>query len=73
MTRAPSAAPAIKASSHSLAIVGHEPHLSALATLLVTGRTEPPTFVMKKCAALALEGAASHWTVRWHISPELLA
>lgn len=63
----------IKAMPHPLAIVGHEPHLSALATLLVAGRTEPPCFSMKKCAVLALEGAAAHWTVRWHISPELIA
>jgi phosphohistidine phosphatase len=63
----------IKAVPHPLAIVGHEPHLSALASLLVAGRSEPPVFAMKKCAALALEGAALHWTVRWHVSPDLLA
>jgi phosphohistidine phosphatase len=56
----------------SVAVFGHEPHLSALASLLVTGRTETPAFVMKKCAALALEGAGVTWMVRWHVSPELL-
>lgn len=55
-----------------LAIVGHEPHLSALASLLVAGATEPPAFVFKKCCALALEPAGTHWMVRWHISPDLL-
>lgn len=63
----------IKASAHSLAVVGHEPQLSALATLLVTGRSEPVKFTMKKCAALALDGIGPHWSVRWHVSPELLA
>ena len=65
----------IHATKHvgAIAIVGHEPHLSALASLLVVGRAEPPSFVMKKCAALALEGAASHWQVRWHVSPEVIA
>jgi phosphohistidine phosphatase len=63
----------IKATAHALAVVGHEPHLSALATLLVAGKTEPATFVMKKCSALALEGIGTHWMVRWHVSPDLIA
>lgn len=56
-----------------LMIVGHEPHLSALASLLVAGRAEPPIVVLKKSAVLALERIGGHWTVRWQISPELLA
>ncbi len=63
----------IKALAHPLAIVGHEPHLSALASLLVAGRMDASLFVMKKCAVLALEGAGPHWRVRWHLSPDLLA
>ena len=62
----------IKARLRPLAIVGHEPHLSALATLLVVGTVEPPHFLMKKCAVLALDGGGQTWAVRWHISPELL-
>jgi phosphohistidine phosphatase len=57
----------------SVAVVGHEPYLSALASLLVRGASAPPVFVMKKCAALALEGEGRFWMVRWHVSPELLA
>ena len=57
----------------SLAIVGHEPHLSALASLLVAGATEPTLFVLKKCAALALERGDRGWQVRWLISPEAIA
>jgi phosphohistidine phosphatase len=67
------AARRIKAVAHSLAIVGHEPHLSMLATLLVVGKMEFPVFVMKKCSALALEGEGAHWSVRWHVSPDLIA
>lgn len=67
------AARRIKASNQSLAVVGHEPHLSALATLLVVGRAEPPAFLMKKCSILALDGTGTHWAVRWHISPDLIA
>lgn len=55
-----------------LAVVGHEPHLSAVASLLVTGRAEPPVFAMKKCAALTLDGSGEDWIVRWHVSPEVL-
>lgn len=58
--------------ARSLALVGHEPHLSALASLLVTGVAEPVRFTMKKGATLALEGAGRHWVVRWHLSPDLL-
>jgi phosphohistidine phosphatase len=67
------AARRIKASTRPVAVVGHEPHLSALASLLVAGKIEPPVFVMKKCAVLALEGAGPHWMVRWHVSPEVIA
>ena len=56
----------------ALAIVGHEPQLSALASLLVTGVAAPARFAMKKGATLALEGAGRHWIVRWHVSPDLL-
>lgn len=55
-----------------LAIVGHEPHLSALASLLVAGAATPPVFVLRKCAVLALEREHEHWAVLWQISPELL-
>jgi phosphohistidine phosphatase len=60
----------------SLALVGHEPHLSALASLLVTGAAFPPVFFMGKCAILALErtkgGNTGCWAVRWYVAPELL-
>lgn len=55
-----------------VAIVGHEPHLSALASLLVAGAATPPVFVLRKCAVLALEREHEHWAVLWQISPELL-
>jgi phosphohistidine phosphatase len=63
-----------------LAICGHEPHLSALATLLVRGKVEPVAFEMKKAAVLALERTPSvhrksglpRWIVSWHLAPQLL-
>lgn len=55
-----------------VAIVGHDPHLSALASLLVTGSAEPPRFRLKKCAVIRLDLSGAGWWVRWQISPELL-
>jgi phosphohistidine phosphatase len=66
------AARRLTAAARTIAVVGHEPHLSALASLLVAGQASPPVFVMKKAAILALEGAGSHWRVRWHWSPKLI-
>jgi phosphohistidine phosphatase len=61
-------------------IVGHEPQLSALATLLVRGKLKPAAFDLKKGAIVELElaggrhkkSARCRWHVRWHFSPELL-
>jgi phosphohistidine phosphatase len=66
--------------STNLALVGHEPHLSALATLLIRGKRKPAAFELKKGAVLALEPSGDvhkrtgrpRWHVCWHISPELL-
>ena len=55
-----------------VAVVGHEPHLSALASLLVAGHAAPPRFKLKKCAVLRLDRSEAGWAVRWLVSPELL-
>jgi phosphohistidine phosphatase len=52
-----------------VALVGHEPHLSTLATLLVAGRVTAPVVVMKKCAVLALKRTGRVWAMRWLVSP----
>jgi phosphohistidine phosphatase len=57
---------------HPVALIGHEPHLSALASLLVAGKAAPPRFVLKKCAALRLDRVEGVWAVRWQVSPELV-
>ena len=59
--------------ARSLALVGHDPHLSALASLLVAGDEAPPAFALKKCSVLALDRVGRHWVVRWLVPPELLA
>jgi phosphohistidine phosphatase len=59
-----------------VAIVGHEPHLSALASELVANTPKTSAFVLRKSSVLALErdrgGRGSRWVVRWQVSPELL-
>lgn len=56
----------------SIAVVGHEPHLGALASLLVAGRVEPVVFDMKKGAVLALARGGDRWIVCWHVAPAYL-
>lgn len=63
-----------------LALIGHEPHLSTLAALLVRGKASADLFKLRKCAALALESTGRthkrdglhRWRVRWQVAPELL-
>ncbi len=54
----------------SVAVVGHEPHLGALAALLLSGGTRAPFVVFRKCAVLTLERTGERWLLRWQISPE---
>lgn len=53
----------------SVAVVGHEPHLSALATWLLLGRPGPPVTVLKKGAVAAFERKDGRWLLRWQVSP----
>lgn len=58
--------------SRPVALVGHEPHLSRLASLLVAGTAQPARFELKKCAVVALERVRGRWFVRWQVSPEII-
>jgi phosphohistidine phosphatase len=58
---------------NAVALFGHEPHLSALATLLVTNEAGPIVFTVQKATMIALEPAGAHWSVRWQLSPDLFA
>ncbi len=64
-------ATALIESERSIAVIGHEPHLGALASLLITGKMSRPVVVMNTSAALAVDGGGSFWQVRWHLVPEL--
>jgi phosphohistidine phosphatase len=62
----------LKTLRRPVALFGHEPHLSALASVLIAGRAEPALFVLPKCAVVCLERAQGHWAVAWQVTPKLL-
>jgi len=66
--------------SHDLALVGHQPHLAKLASLLTTGWGDRELMHIKKNAIIALrrsdetfaETGLARWRVAWHYTPEFL-
>jgi phosphohistidine phosphatase len=64
----------------AVALVGHEPHLGHLASLLIRGKATPVIVDFKKSSVLALERTSSRhartgtarWRVRWMVTPSLL-
>jgi len=63
----------LQARRRPVALVGHEPHLGALAAFLVAGREAKPVVSLKKCCVLALERERGRWVIRWLTSPEMPA
>lgn len=59
----------LRSAERPIAVVGHEPHLGTLASLLVAGAAEPCVFDMRKGAVLALARGGARWIVRWHVAP----
>jgi len=59
--------------TQALALVAHEPLLSALGSLLVNGSPRPVVFEMRKGDVLALErpapGGDGRWAEQWHLGP----
>jgi len=60
----------IEAATGRLAIVGHQPHLGALAALLLQDPVGSHDF--KKGAIVALAGQPKPWRMLWGISPDML-
>jgi phosphohistidine phosphatase len=64
----------LQAASRSLALVAHEPLLSALGTLLVKGTPWPLAFTMRTAEVLALApvgaGSPGRWVEKWHVGPD---
>jgi phosphohistidine phosphatase SixA len=59
-------------------IVGHEPGLSGLAALLLTGSVTGASIALKKGGMIALEtgqllrGGAANPSLLWHVTPRQL-
>ncbi len=66
----------IQASAVDLALVGHEPLLSVLGTLLLQSPGHPVFVRMGLadvlCAERPAPGGQAPWGQRWHVSPDLL-
>ena len=62
--------------AHSIALVGHEPYLSSLASLLCTGSEDGLQLELKKgaVASLAFAGPVepAQASLRWSVSPKIL-
>jgi phosphohistidine phosphatase len=57
-------------------IVGHEPHLGRLVSLLLTGDAERPLVLLKKGGAVCLRGepgGGGGWLLEWALKPKLLS
>ena len=53
-----------------VAVVGHEPQLGALISLLVAGAAKPSLFILEKCSVTTLERTPGRrWSVCGQISP----
>lgn len=65
----------------NVALVGHNPHLGHLATLLMRGKSHPELIEFKKASVACLvrtdhthKGSPrARWQLRWFITPPLLA
>lgn len=67
----------LAAAKGDVMVVGHNPHLTALGTLLVKGDdAHLPAIEFPKCAALALNnlgsGEPGEWCIAWHLAPQML-
>jgi phosphohistidine phosphatase len=64
----------LKQGTRSLALVAHEPLLSALGTLLVRGAPCPLVFAMRTADVLALDpagpGQPGDWVESWHLGAD---
>lgn len=58
---------------HDVVLVGHLPHLSKLASLLLSGDPEAELVEFTNGGVVCLRWQDDHWALRWSIPPSLLA
>jgi phosphohistidine phosphatase len=56
-----------------LMLVGHLPHLSRLASLLLADSPDREIVVFRNAGVVCLERQERHFAIRWVLSPDLLA
>jgi phosphohistidine phosphatase len=59
-------------SRDAVMIVGHLPHLSRVAALLVLGDADKPVVSFKMGGVVCLGSGDDGWTVRWALVPDLV-
>jgi phosphohistidine phosphatase len=64
--------PLLEGHGGSLALVGHEPHLSMLASLVLTGDAESVRTDLKKGGVVALAYESGATQLRWTVTPKIL-
>jgi phosphohistidine phosphatase len=64
----------VQGQKEDLMVVGHLPHLSKLASFLVTGEETPPVVQFQQGAVVCLRPAEEEggWGIAWMVVPELL-
>ncbi len=64
----------IKKTDKDIMLVGHLPHLSKLAALLLSGDAEQQVVAFQNAGVVCLENDGSQdWSLRWAVTPELLS
>lgn len=67
------AAAAVTASTEPLMLVGHLPHLSRLASHLVTGDAEHAIIAFENAGTVCLSSEDGGWRIRWILTPDVVA
>lgn len=62
---------ALRGREGSVMLVGHLPHLSRVASLLLTGSAEREILGLGTASVAALQGAEDEWRLDWHLVPAL--
>lgn len=60
-----------EALAEDLMVVGHLPHLSRLASLLLTGDAQREVVKFRYSGVVKLEKAEAGWRLAWYITPEI--
>lgn len=63
----------LKSAEDGTMLVGHLPHLSRLASLLLAGDADREVIAFRNAGIVALEHGPDGWRVKWILTPELAA